>query len=65
MHPRILLTSAAVLISAPAFAAPKIVEPLAKTAIVSKQPVKLHADLKGAKELFLVVTDGGDGIGAD
>jgi hypothetical protein len=27
--------------------------------------VSLHADLKGAKDLFLVVTDGGDGISAD
>ncbi len=65
MHPRILLASAAVLVSLPAFAAPKIVEPIAKTPIISKQPVKLHADLKGARELFLVVTDGGDGIASD
>jgi putative membrane-bound dehydrogenase-like protein len=65
MHPRILLASAAVLVSLPAFAAPKIVEPIAKTAIISKQPARLHADLKGARQLFLVVTDGGDGIMAD
>ena len=65
MHPRILLASAAVLISLPVFAAPKIVEPIAKTPILSKQPAKIRADLKGARELFLVVTDGGDGIMAD
>jgi putative membrane-bound dehydrogenase-like protein len=65
MHPRILLASAAALVSLPAFAAPKIVEPIAKTQIISKQPARLHADLKGARQLFLVVTDGGDGIMAD
>ena len=65
MHPRILLASAAVLVSLPVFAAPKTVEPVAKTAIISKLTEKIHADLKGARELFLVVTDGGDGIMAD
>ena len=65
MHTRILLASAAALVSLPAFAAPPVVEPIAKTPIISKQPQKIHADLKGARQLFLVVTDGGDGIMAD
>jgi putative membrane-bound dehydrogenase-like protein len=65
MYPQILLCTAATLVSLPVFAAPRIVDPIAKTSIVTKQPEKLHADLKGARELFLVVTDGGDGITAD
>lgn len=33
--------------------------------VVHDQPVEIKADLKGAKELYLAVTDGGDGFTAD
>ena len=65
MNPRILVSSIAILACLPVHAAPKTVEPVAKTAIISKQPQKIHADLKGSRQLFLVATDGGDGIMAD
>jgi hypothetical protein len=32
---------------------------------VHEKPVEIKVDLKGAKELYLAVTDGGDGFGAD
>ncbi|MDQ3566335.1 MAG: NPCBM/NEW2 domain-containing protein, partial [Pseudomonadota bacterium] len=35
--------------------------PVATSGMVNREPVSLHADLRGAKELYLVVTDGGDG----
>lgn len=44
-------------------------KPLAKTGIVNVKTKghqrKLDADITGAKDLFLVVTDGGDGYGCD
>lgn len=46
----------------PAFAAPK---PLFQSKVVQSAPVEIKVDLAGAKELFLVVGDGGDGIEAD
>ncbi len=65
MNPRILTTSIALFTCLHIHAAPVVVEPVAKTAVISKQPQKIHADLKGARQLFLVATDGGDGIMAD
>ena len=44
-------------------------KPLASTPVVSTDTpghaVKLEADIKGAKNLYLVVTDGGNGFGSD
>lgn len=60
--------------SAPAKAADQLTgdaqtKAAASTQVVSaKTPnhaVEMEADIKGAKQLFLVVTDGGDGFGAD
>src|SRR6266446_5374104 len=68
MHQPTLVVSIAFLLCLPAFAAPKRSNgssPIAETKIVSREPVNLHADLKGARELFLVVNDGGDGMMAD
>jgi putative membrane-bound dehydrogenase-like protein len=42
-----------------------IAAPLATSAPVHEHPVEISANLTGAKELFLVVTDGGDGFVAD
>ncbi len=39
--------------------------PIAKTQIVHDEPVPIRADLKGAKEIYLVATDAGDGNQAD
>jgi len=39
--------------------------PLATTMIVHEEPVAIRAELKGAKELYLVATDGGDGNAGD
>ena len=47
------------------FTTPGLAAPLVSTAVVHDRPVEITADLKGAKELFLVVTDGGDGFVAD
>ena len=38
---------------------------LATTKLVHDVPVAIRAELQGAKELFLVATDAGDGIKAD
>ncbi len=65
MNPRILVSSIALFSCLQIHAAPRTVDPLAKTPVVSKQPEKLHADLKGSRQLFLVVTDAGDGVIAD
>ncbi|MEO6755185.1 MAG: NPCBM/NEW2 domain-containing protein, partial [Chthoniobacteraceae bacterium] len=65
MNPRILVSSIAILACLPVHAAPKTVDPIAKTPVITKQPEKIHADLSGAKQLFLVVTDAGDGVVAD
>ena len=49
-----------------AFAPPK---PIASTPVVTSETpdhaVKIEAELKGAKNLYLVVTDGGNGYGSD
>ncbi|MDR3404426.1 MAG: NPCBM/NEW2 domain-containing protein [Chthoniobacter sp.] len=39
--------------------------PIFTSPLVHDKPVSFQVDLKGAKELYLVVTDGGDGISAD
>ena len=39
--------------------------PVFSSALVHDKPVEIKADLKGAKELYLAVTDGGDGFSAD
>ena len=39
--------------------------PLFSSKTVHLEPVSIHANLTGAKELYLVVTDAGDGFGAD
>ena len=63
--------AAAVTVSLPAsslfaFAPPK---PIAATPIITSETpdhaVKIEADLKGARNLYLVVTDGGNGYGSD
>jgi len=46
-------------------AARLVAAPLVSTEVVHDRPVDISADLKGAKELFLVVTDAGDGFVAD
>jgi putative membrane-bound dehydrogenase-like protein len=40
-------------------------KPVASTGLVHKGTVTVKADLKGAKELFLIATDGGDGSTGD
>ncbi len=65
MNPRILTASIALLACTHVHAAPPTVEPVAKTPIIKKQPQKIRAELKGSRQLFLVVTDGDDGITAD
>ena len=40
-------------------------KPVFSSALVHLDPVAIKADLKGAKELWLAVTDGGDGFTAD
>ena len=65
MNPRILVSSIAILACLPAHAAPVVVDPITKTPVITKQPERLHADLKGSRQLFLVVTDAGDGVVAD
>ena len=40
-------------------------KPVFQSKVVSLEPVDIKADLKGAKELYLVVTDAGDGFVAD
>ena len=41
------------------------VKPLYSSPVVHDKAVEIKADLKGAKELYLAVTDGGDGFTAD
>lgn len=41
------------------------VKPAFSSKMVTRGPIQIAADLKGAKELHLVVTDGGDGFAAD
>jgi putative membrane-bound dehydrogenase-like protein len=41
------------------------VKPIYSSPVVHTQPVTIKADLTGAKELYLVVTDAGDGFTAD
>ena len=48
-----------------AAAANPAVKPVFASKLVHLEPVEIKADLKGAKELFLAVTDGGDGFVAD
>ena len=63
LRPRhILAASIAVALTAPGFAAPK---PVFESKIVHTDIADIKADLKGAKELYLVATDGGDGFMAD
>ncbi len=40
-------------------------QPLYTSKTVHATPVEIHADLHGAKELYLMVTDAGDGFNAD
>ncbi|MFO0976565.1 MAG: PVC-type heme-binding CxxCH protein [Planctomycetaceae bacterium] len=58
---------AATLISSVSLAAPP--KPVASTSVVNTETpgysVKVEANIKGAKNLFLVVTDGGNGFGSD
>ncbi|MGB8168790.1 MAG: PVC-type heme-binding CxxCH protein, partial [Chthoniobacteraceae bacterium] len=42
-----------------------VAKPVFTSALVHDKPVEIKADLKGAKELYLAVTDGGDGFVAD
>src|SRR5262245_1945841 len=68
MHQPLLVASIASLLCLPAFAAQKAgaaAAPVAETKIVTREPVNLRAELKGASRLYLVVNDGGDGIVAD
>jgi len=53
--------------AAPAPAAPgnASIKPIYSSPLVHDKPVSIKVDLKDAKELYLVVTDGGDGISAD
>ena len=46
-------------------ASPDAEKPLATTGVVHTKPAAIKADLKGAKELYLLVNDAGDGITAD
>ena len=62
MNHHALTLAVAATLSAHALAAPK---PLFQSKTVHDMPVEIKADLKGAKELFLVITDGGDGFTAD
>lgn len=50
---------------APAPAANADAKPIFSSPLVHDKPVSFKVDLKGAKELYLVVTDGGDGFTAD
>ena len=50
----------------PASAAPAgDAKPIFSSGVVHNDPVAIKADLKGVKELYLVVTDAGDGFNAD
>ena len=40
-------------------------KPVAATPVVHAEPVAINAELKGAKEIYLVVTDAGDGFECD
>ncbi|HEY3835109.1 MAG TPA: PVC-type heme-binding CxxCH protein [Bryobacteraceae bacterium] len=51
--------------AAPAPSASTDAKPLFTSPIVHDKPVSIKVDLKGAKELYLVVNDAGDGINAD
>src|SRR6185369_17672297 len=54
--------------SAPAPAATEAksaAQPIYTSPVVQDKPVDIKADLKGAKELYLAVTDAGDGFTAD
>ena len=48
-----------------ASAAAPTAKPVASTGLVHKGTETVKADLKGAKELFLIATDGGDGLTGD
>ncbi|MEP6668024.1 MAG: PVC-type heme-binding CxxCH protein [Chthoniobacter sp.] len=50
---------------APAPGANADAKPIFTSPLVHDKPVTFKVDLKGAKELYLVVTDGGDGFSAD
>jgi putative membrane-bound dehydrogenase-like protein len=49
----------------PAAGAGADAKPLFTSPLVHDKPASFKVDLHGAKELYLVVTDGGDGLGAD
>ncbi|MEA3208958.1 MAG: hypothetical protein QOE70_2015 [Chthoniobacter sp.] len=44
---------------------PASVKPVFSSPVVHEKPVAIKVELKGEKELYLVVTDGGDGFEAD
>lgn len=44
---------------------PSSIKPVASTGLVHSGTESVKADLKGAKELYLIATDGGDGFTAD
>jgi len=50
---------------APSAAANSSAQPIYTSPVIHDKPVDIKADLKGAKELYLAVTDAGDGFTAD
>src|SRR5262245_11841131 len=58
----ILLSTIAAALQVPVLAAPK---PIFESKTVHQDTVDIKADLKGAKELYLVASDAGDGFVAD
>lgn len=62
MNKQILLSSIAAALTAPLLAAPK---PVFESKLIHSEVAEIKADLKGAKELYLVASDGGDGFMAD
>ncbi len=62
MKKHILLSSIAIALQAPLLAAPK---PVFESKLIHSETAEIKADLKGATELYLVASDGGDGFTAD
>ncbi len=63
MNKSALLFAVASTVSLPVFGAPA--KPVYESKVVTREPVPIRADLKGAKELYLLATDAGDGFTAD
>jgi hypothetical protein len=60
---RLSILAASIALALPSIA--QAAKPLFTSKVIHADPVEIKVDVKGAKELFLVVTDGGDGFAAD